>query len=211
VRTPEASALRIAWAETLPGVPVAKALRETVARVAATLEAAGARVAQRLPDDVASHRPPWLELFKSYMHIVGSLYPGSVPPGEGTPPTLPDFVRALHARDGVIRAWEEFLGDYDAVLLPVTPTVAFPHAPPKTPLDVDGESVESWRIDHLLYPFSFTGAPSVVMPAGVDAAGLPIGVQLVGRRWQDERLLAVAATVDSLVGGYRMPTLGAST
>ena len=76
---------------------------------------------------------------------------------------------------------------------------------------VDGESVESWRIDHLLYPFTFTGQPSIVIPVAADPNGLPIGVQLVGRRWQDERLLAVAATVDSLVGNYRVPMLGSRT
>ncbi|HEY5949677.1 MAG TPA: amidase [Kofleriaceae bacterium] len=201
---PPASALRIAWAETLPGVPVAAALRETVARVASTLASAGVRVEQRLPDGLEAHRAPWLELFKGFMHMVRTLYPGSVPPTDEEPPSLPDYARALHARDGVIREWDQFLTDYDALLLPVSLDVAFPHAPPKTPLVVDGASVESWRIDHLLYPFSFTGQPTVVIPAGVHD-GLPIGVQLIGRRWQDERLLATAATVDALVAGYRVP------
>jgi amidase len=106
----------------------------------------------------------------------------------------------------VIREWDAFLADYDALLLPVTLNVAFPHCAPRTPLDVDGTAVESWRIDHLLYPFSFTGQPTIVIPAGVHE-GLPIGVQLVGRRWQDERLLAAAVSIDAAIAGYRRPPL----
>jgi amidase len=45
----------------------------------------------------------------------------------------------------------------------------------------------------------------VTIPAGLDRDGLPIGVQLVGKRWDDWRLLGIARAIDGMVGGYRTP------
>jgi Asp-tRNA(Asn)/Glu-tRNA(Gln) amidotransferase A subunit family amidase len=45
----------------------------------------------------------------------------------------------------------------------------------------------------------------VVLPAGVTREGLPVGVQLVGARYRDEELLALASTVDEHLGGLGLP------
>ena len=193
---------RLAWAATLPGVPVAAAIRARVAEVAARLGAVSA-----LPDGLTAHREPWLDHFAAFLHGAKELYPEVPFATERPAPTLGGVMRTLAARDRIIATWEAFFAEHDALLLPVCPVVAFPHCPPGTPLDVDGTPVESWRIDHLLYPFSFTGHPTVVLPAGRGADGLPIGIQLVGRRWGDERLLAIAEHVDRIVGGYAPPPL----
>jgi len=189
---------RIAWAPTLPGVPVAEVLRRRVAEVARQLGATEA-----LPDGLAEHREPWLDHFAAFLHAAKELYPEAPFKTDRPAPTLGAATRTLAARDRIIGVWEAFFARHDALLLPVCPVVAFPHCPPGSPLDVDGTPVESWRIDHLLYPFSFTGHPTVVLPAGLTDDGLPIGIQLIGRRWGDERLLAVAAHVDAIVHGYR--------
>ena len=65
------------------------------------------------------------------------------------------------------------------------------------------DSVDSRFADHYLFPFNLLGTPAVVLPAGVAADGLPVGVQLVGARWRDEELLATARAVDGAVGGFR--------
>lgn len=70
---------------------------------------------------------------------------------------------------------------------------------------VDGTAVESRYVDHYFYPFSFMGHPAVMISAGLSTDGLPIGVQLVARRHADEELLAVAAAVSDLVGGFQPP------
>jgi amidase len=124
---------------------------------------------------------------------------------EPAPASFTDYARALHDRDTVIRDWERLFQSWDVFICPVVPVTAFPHCPPGTPLDIDGTAVESWRIDHFLYPFNFTGHPSLSMPAALDRHGLPIGVQLVGRRWADEELLASARAVDEVVAGYQRP------
>ena len=45
----------------------------------------------------------------------------------------------------------------------------------------------------------------VLIPIGRDDQGLPMGVQLVGRRWDDERLLAIATTLAEVAGPFRRP------
>ncbi|MGL4883028.1 MAG: amidase family protein, partial [Waterburya sp.] len=50
-------------------------------------------------------------------------------------------------------------------------------------------------------PLNFTGNPVVVIPIGKSKSGLPIGVQIVGRRWQDMELLAIAKLIVSFISG----------
>ena len=45
----------------------------------------------------------------------------------------------------------------------------------------------------------------VVIPIGHTAGGLPIGVQIVGRRWRDMELLTIAGQLDEIAGAYRRP------
>ncbi len=56
----------------------------------------------------------------------------------------------------------------------------------------------------LTTPFSLTGSPVLSLPAGA-VAGVPVGLQLVGRRWQDEALLQVGAQVEAALGPWQAP------
>jgi amidase len=53
--------------------------------------------------------------------------------------------------------------------------------------------------------FNYTGHPAIVMPYANDQHGLPIGVQLVGRRWSESRLLAIAKALAKLTRGFQSP------
>ena len=57
-----------------------------------------------------------------------------------------------------------------------------------------------WNPEHVL-----SGHPVVVLPVGWSTQGLPMGVQLVGRRWGDPQLLDVAAALDRVIGDLRSP------
>jgi Asp-tRNA(Asn)/Glu-tRNA(Gln) amidotransferase A subunit family amidase len=50
-----------------------------------------------------------------------------------------------------------------------------------------------------------SGCPMIVIPAGTDSSGVPFGLQLIGPRWHDERLLAIAEAITSATGGFRPP------
>lgn len=91
-----------------------------------------------------------------------------------------DYQRALRGRDRIVEGFEEmFLERYDAIL-----TLAAPGSAPKG-LDATGDPVfcSLWTL---------CGMPAVSLPLLQDSAGLPIGVQLVGRRNFDARLLRTA-------------------
>jgi amidase len=53
--------------------------------------------------------------------------------------------------------------------------------------------------------FNYTGHPAVVLPYKLDRDGLPIGLQLVGKRWNESRLLAIAKALSSVTGEFRRP------
>ncbi len=63
-----------------------------------------------------------------------------------------------------------------------------------------GDPAASMKTGMFCAPFSFTGQPSLVLPISTTSAGLPVGVQLVGRHGDDERLLALGATLQTVFG-----------
>jgi len=52
--------------------------------------------------------------------------------------------------------------------------------------------------------FNYSGHPAVVMPYGLDREGLPLGIQLVGKRWEF-RLLGIAKRLTAVTGGFQRP------
>ena len=195
---PAFGALRLAWAPTFPGLPGAAAVRATVEALATALEREGARVAEQLPAlDFAAQAQVRTALAKALA--------AAAPPGDTPPPLLADYFALLDERDALIAAWEAFFAEWDALLCPVAMIPAFPHCPTGAPLLVDGTPHKYWRIIGHCVPFSLTGHPVVVIPAGRDPAGLPIGVQIVGRRWGDAALLALAGQIAAVVGPVGRP------
>jgi len=83
---------------------------------------------------------------------------------------------------------------------------AFSHCRPGTSLEVDGQKVPymSANIGYTAV-FTMTDNPVVVLPLAQSKEGLPIGVQVVGRRWHDMELLNVAEALTEVTGGFRPP------
>ena len=202
------SSLRIAFLARFPGVPTARALTDVVERRVAELARAGAHVEERPPGfTIDALNVVWRDYFALLSNVFSALTGASlpIPVPEGPPATAVDWVKVLARRDTLIVALEKLLEDFDVFLSPVSISTAFPHGPPRTPIPVDGEAIESRFVDHYVYPFNFTGHPAVVLPAGLADDGLPVGIQLVGKRWADERLLAVARPIAELFGGFQPP------
>lgn len=80
-------------------------------------------------------------------------------------------------------------GALDAVVLPTTPRVA----PRIGGLDA---VATAGTLTRLTAPFNFTGLPALSVPCGVTAAGLPIGLQIVGAPWAERRVLQVGKTYE---------------
>ena len=197
---PPFQGLRIAWTPTFPGVPAADDICHAIESLATELTHLGSRVEVRLPEvDFIQQSALFVELFEYVLTVFQ-------PQPEGTQPiSLANYFTALDRRDAFIFAWDHFFDDWDVLLCPVAMTTAFEHCPKDTPILVNGEQVGYWEMLSYCTPFNLTGHPAIVLPLAQDRNNLPIGIQIVGRRWGDERLLAIAKTLSQLTRGYRRP------
>jgi len=105
-----------------------------------------------------------------------------------------EYKRADELRTEVLDAVEALFETYDLL---VTPTVALPPFDVDVlgPDAVDGEPVDPLYGWFLTWPFNMTDHPAASVPAGL-VDGLPVGIQIVGPRLADERVLAAAAAVE---------------
>jgi amidase len=198
--------LRLAVAPAPAGAAVARAIRAPVERVAAGAADAGASVVERLPElDWAAHDGLFADLSGA---ITGVFDPAASLREEQR--TLGWYLAALERRDAVAAAWDAFFRDVDALVLPPAPVTAFTHREPGAPVEVDGAAVGYWELPRLLTPANLAGLPALVVPGGLDEAGLPVGVQLVGPRWSEMDLLDVARALEAagILPGFRRPPTG---
>ena len=111
-----------------------------------------------------------------------------------------DYLDAQDRRGRFIETWAGFFTTYDVLLTPTMPVTAF-SADRLAPETVDGqpvpESFDAWCA--LALPANLAGLPAVSIPIGPGRDGLPVGLQLIGPRWSDARLLSAAAAADAVL------------
>ncbi len=110
------------------------------------------------------------------------------------------YQRALRVRTLIRRDFEAAFdpdGPYrcDALLTPTTPTTAFKVGA------VYGDSVLMQYADLLTVPADHAGTPGISVPAGLDGDGLPLGLQVLGRDWDEATVLRVAAAYEAVTAG----------
>ena len=192
--------LRIAVAPTFPGLPVSQEVRAALESLAQQLSAGGATVeVAPLPD------LDFTQDLASAGALIGMMIGAFQPDNDGAPTTLAQYLTALHRRDQSILAWERFFERWDVLLCPPAMLTAFPHCEPGLPLQVDGQALLYWQVSAHTTLFNYTGHPAVVLPYAQDRDGLPIGVQVVAKRWDDARLLGVAQAISAVSGPFRRP------
>jgi aspartyl-tRNA(Asn)/glutamyl-tRNA(Gln) amidotransferase subunit A len=110
-----------------------------------------------------------------------------------------DVVRGFNATMAIRAAAARLFADIDYVISPISPVVKFP-AEFAAPLN-DPER----PFEHICYtvPWNMAENPAISINGGYDAAGFPIGVQIVGRRFDDIGVLAMAKTFEGLRGQQR--------
>ena len=122
-------------------------------------------------------------------------------------PSLKGYFEILTERDHLIAQMDEALKQWDAWLCPVAMTTAFTHRKRGASVQVDRQNVPySMASGAYVVPFNLTGHPVVVIPIGRTENGLPIGMQIVGKRWQDMELLAIAQGIDQIIDGFQRPS-----
>ncbi len=105
--------------------------------------------------------------------------------------TVADIDRFQTLRLELNRRLDTLFERYDLLLTPAMPTEAFPAAGPP-PAVIDGEPVSQLGAVAFTYPFNLSGHPAATVPAGMTSNGLPAGLQIVGPRHRDDRVLQAA-------------------
>ena len=122
---------------------------------------------------------------------------------EQDPPlTAESLLDVLFGRDVVRAKFLEQMERYPILVCPVSAIPAFRHG--ERSWTIGNKTVQ--YLDAFSYSqcFNLLGNPAAVVPMGRSAEGLPIGVQIVGRPWEEERVLAISRCVEQ-AGGWKEP------
>tara|TARA_B110000908_G_scaffold32517_1_gene38794 strand:+ start:944 stop:2425 length:1482 start_codon:yes stop_codon:yes gene_type:complete len=112
------------------------------------------------------------------------------------------YNRARRVRTLIKKDFEDvFAAGVDAILTPATPTSAFGLG---EMTDVD--PVQMYLNDVFTVTVNMAGLPGISVPAGLDSKGLPMGLQLIGRPWEEGDLLSSAYALEKAVGFVAKPT-----
>jgi Asp-tRNA(Asn)/Glu-tRNA(Gln) amidotransferase A subunit family amidase len=120
---------------------------------------------------------------------------------EGLRYSAHDVAVAQVRQTALYRRWLAFFERFDVILSPAITISPRPWSE-LYPAEIDGRPVRTyfhWLA--LAYVVTLTGHPAVSLPVGLDANGMPFGLQIVGRRGGDAALLAVAAELETLLAG----------
>ncbi len=198
-------------------IPVTPETRQAVNDAARTLAGHGFRVVPFRPHALEEARQVWWKFFV----CCGAMLLEPLAKGREAQlsPTFLDFLSIAHREPPLsggelLSAWMECdhvrrkllaeMNQFPILLCPVCAIPAFRHG--ERSWEVEGKRVE--YLDAMRYTqwFNLLGAPAAVVPVGKSPEGLPIGVQIVGRPFEDERVLGIAAAVEASFG-YKPPPL----
>jgi aspartyl-tRNA(Asn)/glutamyl-tRNA(Gln) amidotransferase subunit A len=111
------------------------------------------------------------------------------------------YLRAQRVRTLIKRDFEEcFARGVDAILTPATPSAAFGVGEKSS-----GDPVEMYLNDVFTVTANMAGLPGIAVPAGLDAQGLPLALQLIGRPFDEETLFALGHVLEQEAGSFRVP------
>jgi aspartyl-tRNA(Asn)/glutamyl-tRNA(Gln) amidotransferase subunit A len=111
------------------------------------------------------------------------------------------YVRAQKIRTLIKRDFEEvYAQGVDAILTPATPTAAFGIGEKGS-----GDPVEMYLNDIFTVTVNMAGLPGIAIPAGFDPQGLPLGLQLIGRAFDEETLFAAGQVIEDAAGRVALP------
>lgn len=207
--------LRVGWCPEGPFGPVSSEVQATVSKAASALEEMGCGVEQVSLDGL--DRWPPQDISGAIFAVEGGHYLEPIISGREDQlapsmqrrltipaPTLKEYLDALAACELLKQYVTQFFSEYHILLCPTGPLPAHPHS--SIELDIDGQNVPGRNALKATVPFDLTGSPAISVPFGWSAQGLPIGVQLVGRHFDETSLLCVAAKLEAVgSSGSRRP------
>jgi Asp-tRNA(Asn)/Glu-tRNA(Gln) amidotransferase A subunit family amidase len=194
-------------------IPIEPYVRELFDRVIEEVRATGATVLAERPDRSDSGVAAWLPIaaaearaahsreFEDHPHLLGEDARAFLTIGDHV--TGRELAAAQRARAAIHSSYAEFFGETDADVL-LTPALGLTAFGLDTlcPAEVAGVPIarpyDDWQ-GHL-WDANLAGLPATVIPIGLAGSNLPIGMQIVGRRFGDAMVLARALAIEDLLG-----------
>jgi Asp-tRNA(Asn)/Glu-tRNA(Gln) amidotransferase A subunit family amidase len=214
----EVRKLRIGYFEDDGRTPVSPEIRAAVRTAAEALRGAGFQVEPFRPDGLEETRVLWKKFFVAAGGmLIRPMFHGRE---HDLSPMLKEFLEWSRAEppltgESLLEAWigrdtlrVNFLAQtqrYPILLCPAAAIPAFRHG--ERSWTVEGKTVnylDAWSYTEW---FNLLGNPTVVVPVSHSTEGLPIGVQIVGRPWEEEQVLAVAEVMEKQCGAWKIPAI----
>src|ERR1035438_3494700 len=210
--------LRLGYFEDDGRPPVTADTRAAVRSAAEALRRAGFQVEGFRPEGLDLARNLWWKLFG----VAGGMLLADFTKGRESElsPILQQFISWVsaeppHTGQTLLDAWVQRdtvrarilaqMSEHPILLCPVAAIPAFRHG--ERSWIIDGKMVEYLDPGRDPEWFNLLGMPAAAVPVGQSAEGLPIGVQIVARPWEDESTLAVAAVLTAQFGEWRPPPI----
>ena len=199
--------LRVAYSPRLGYVDVDPEVAALVKQAVSVLEKLGAAVTEIDPgfgDPAPIFRTLWWSGARALIADMSAENKALLDPAladvveQAASMSVRDIMEANMARGRLGSQMRQFMEDYDVLVTPTLPITAFQAGKlqPEDP-DVKGKWV-NWT--PFTYPFNLTQQPAASVPCGLTMAGLPVGLQVVGRMFDDRTVLRVCAAYESKAG-----------
>ncbi len=214
--------LRVAWYADDGVAPVTNETRVAIIAAARALSDADLEVNEERPPGITEGSRLWVELFsRAATEQLREFYQGGEDKeGPLVAKLLRNSAAAANDLQSRIRQSESvaaavlererlredllrWMKITPLILAPVGSTPAFEHGARR--VEINGASISVFRAFSYSHTFNVFGLPSVVVPAGRSEEGLPIGVPIVGRPFDESTVLAAAAIVERALGDWQRP------
>ncbi|MCP5200036.1 MAG: amidase [Gammaproteobacteria bacterium] len=206
---------RVAWSADLGGYPVDRRITAVLEAALPQVAALGCEVEAATPDlsdadDIFRTLRAWMFLargredYTRHREQMKDTLRWNIE--QGLALTAADISRAEVARSALVARVARFFDDYDFLLCPATQVPPFP-VEQEWVREIEGVELATY-LDWMgvCCAITVTGLPAISVPAGFTAEGLPVGLQIVGRRWADFELLQFAHAFEQASGhGRRRP------
>jgi amidase len=208
--------LRIGVMEQFGEVPVQASVRQAVQDAAAALRGLRFEVDEFRPEGIQQAPNLWSFFFSELPargtkeRIAGReaeahwTYTENLDRALDRPPASGwQVVESMAARDAIRRRLMEQMRRFPVLLMPVSSIVAFPHRQRR--FETEGKPLGLFQAMMPSTTFNLLGFPALTVPFLVNKDGLPVGVQLVGRPWEEERLLDLGVMLEAARGAVGEP------
>jgi Asp-tRNA(Asn)/Glu-tRNA(Gln) amidotransferase A subunit family amidase len=210
---------RVAWYTDDGTTPVSDEIKNAVESAARALADGGIETFEALPPGVSNASQLWIDLFSRAANAeIASLYrehedeagplvrrllqnvddePGEF---EDRIDNAERLAKAVVERERLREDLLRWMKSTPLILAPVGATAAFEHG--RHRVEVDGTYVNVFRAFSYSQAFNVFGFPAVTVPAGKTSSGLPIGVQVIGRPFEEFMVLAAGSIIEEALGGW---------